>query len=461
MRLKALHLLLIGLGLVAQTGSVPVSGDIGGTKQICHHERETEEVSVKLASPAGGLDGFELSSYDTIVIEHATRIGTSTGVSRIQKAEAEAIHHGDVKTEEVIDETTSAKDQNTGRWGPDAFDKDSGSVVTTINSSEKPVAGDRSPTTSQHHELLLHKRDTLDSGSLSTSTSTVSLPVPTEHHIADGNESHVNELYSRVDVPTSFFYESGLMIVCRSTDAVYHAPKRDVLWAGVNWPDFQNEYQDRRTAKVGIKKRQIGCRELCKCDENGKIVLNPDEVVQREGGTQPRGRGNDHACMKKQTYPDGCALVYGCWCTTQLNKTPGSIPGASVLDYQEALDSLPETVKHDNEGFRFDAGGSTGGMTHWITFSEERRMFSNRPARSGLADIARLAELPQRRPAPIRPPELRRNRPQGAPAELPEADGMFINFFNPGPNRNFGDSDGSSRGYYYGTPPPDYKGPGE
>ncbi|KAF3113435.1 hypothetical protein TWF102_000096 [Orbilia oligospora] len=96
-----------------------------------------------------------------------------------------------------------------------------------------------------------------------------------------------------------------------------------------------------------------------------------------------------------------------------------------------ALDGLPETVKNQNEGFRFNAGARTGGLDAWITFTEDLRMFSNRPIQTNDIDFAPPLDE-------IGPPgHVRTSRIYHDYADLtePEIDEFgFQNWFGPGDN---------------------------
>ncbi|KAF3169027.1 hypothetical protein EYR41_004142 [Orbilia oligospora] len=258
--------------------------------------------------------------------------------------------------------------------------------------------------------------------SLEASVSSTSLPTSDEV-AADEGKGHISNISLRVDVPKSYFIQGRMVIECRSAEATYESSRNtEPRWALLDWPNFQ-EYPSKPHAIGSIKRRIRSCKDL-------------SQGVHR-------GTGVRHACALRRTYPEECALVYGCYCNAQLHNNPDSITGASVADYQRALDGLPETIKNTNEGFRFNAGARAGGLDNWITFSEAARMYpiANRPM-TGLLPLEIITEIPP--PIIQEPPgyglaadpfvyvdaaDLERDDP-----EIDEAG--FQNWFGPG-NNNF------------------------
>ncbi|KAF3225887.1 hypothetical protein TWF106_001760 [Orbilia oligospora] len=276
----------------------------------------------------------------------------------------------------------------------------SGTILTTAPSS-KPVI------------VTVSTSSSVSAPAISTSPTPLSTA---EKIVAEEEEwkSHISKISLRVDVPKSF--------------------------SSRRWPDFQQEYATKGYAIGAINRRRRSCIELCKCDEDGTMVLNPDPVMTIEG-SEKRKSGINHSCSGygNRWFADECALVYGCFCTADLFDNPDLVEGASVADYQAALDGLPETVKNQNEGFRFNAGARAGGLDAWITFTEDARMFSNRPIRTSNIDFAPPLQNvgPPRVPRPLPPGHVRTSRIYHDYTDLtePEIDEFgFQNWFGPGDN---------------------------
>ncbi|KAK6499900.1 hypothetical protein TWF481_010256 [Arthrobotrys musiformis] len=461
MRLRALCLLLIELGLVTQTVSIPVS-----SRGISN-----PPFGFKPNPPNGHLTSsvFEFYFENEILVEEAGRVEVKVSLAR---AVGIRPHH----RETVLDYTPAE------HHAPCIIETPENSCCGAPVLSEeatKPKASEESSTMNPHDQKTLssplHKRDDLDVISTSkpspasssvpnttkvkvsreTSTRSVSTAMLSPATLAspapssDGDKntgedgSHVSNIVSRVDVPASYFMESGSMyIACLSREYVYDtgANRRQatIEWVGFEWPDFEREYSSKMQALVAIKSHQQTCIETCKCDSHGAIVLNPNRVMGDHGGiygNRGGNRGRWHACHYEQKTPDMCVLVWGCYCTADLFFNLEVIPGATVADYQAGLDSLPETVKVENEGFRLNAGGRSGGADHFITFSEARRLYpqANRPP----------------------PPENRVPPQMGGFAEDtwrddPKFDEWgFQNWFNPG-DSYFGDPEDRSRSRRFG-----------
>ncbi|KAF3317627.1 hypothetical protein TWF173_010395 [Orbilia oligospora] len=270
--------------------------------------------------------------------------------------------------------------------------------------------------------FLIHKRDVSDANLTATATAGLTITaVPNPASVLDGTSVSTPSL-----VPTS------LEASVSSTSL----PTSDQVAA-----DEETQNHDERFSTGQIFKK------LCKCDEEGKIVRNFDPVVGLEGSVR-RGSGVRHACAIRRAYPEECALVYGCYCTAQLHDNPDAISGASVADYQQALDNLPETIKNSNEGFRFNAGARVGGLDNWITFTDALRLYpiANRPG--PFSGFEFIAETP--------PPTFQRTRTPGSgrvadpllyvDEDDPEIDEAgFQNWFGPG-NNNFGYPEPKYRG---------------
>ncbi|KAF3175092.1 hypothetical protein TWF788_008564 [Orbilia oligospora] len=283
--------------------------------------------------------------------------------------------------------------------------------------------------------------------SLEASVSSTSLPT-SDQAAANEGKSHISNISLRVDVPPSYFISGRMVIECRSSEATYQSSRNtEPRWALLDWPNFQ-EYASRVKAIGSITRRTTSCKELCKCDEEGKIVQNFDPVVALEGSVR-RGSGVRHACAVRRTYPEECALVYGCYCTAQLHENPDAITGASVADYQQALDNLPETIKNSNEGFRFNAGARAGGLDNWITFTDALRLY---PTANRLAPFSSFEFIMEAPPPTFEDPSSPRipgrvaNPLSYADADDPEIDEAgFQNWFGPG-NNNFGYPEPKYRG---------------
>ncbi|KAF3317628.1 hypothetical protein TWF173_010396 [Orbilia oligospora] len=477
MHLQALRLILVGLGLVAQTSSIP----------LCHmhsYDENTRGISLEaqMKSPGKGYIITKIDSQNQISIgetESKVEIGFSNpqaqdiflsnnkATTARKKTDTKSNLTGEQKSENSdLRLHNSGSDLSTERVSTAHLTPQNGILHAVENRKNKGSENSipREKLRKSRYKREVNEAPTLASSKIlitapsskpvivtvSTSSSvsapaisTSPIPLSTAEKVAAEEEkgkSHISNISLRVDVPKSFFIKE-VNIKCRAAELTYDASKSsDPRWAPLRWPDFQQEYATRGFAIGAINRRRRSCIELCKCDEDGKMVLNPDPVMTREG-SEKRKSGINHSCSGygNRWFADECALVYGCFCTADLFDNPDLVEGASVADYQAALDGLPETVKNQNEGFRFNAGARTGGLDAWITFTEDSRMFSNRPIQTNDIDFAPpVDEVGRRRvQRPLPPGHVRTSRiyhDYTDPTE-PEIDEFgFQNWFGPGDN---------------------------
>ncbi|KAK6356132.1 hypothetical protein TWF718_000505 [Orbilia javanica] len=525
MQLQAVSLLLVGLGLIAKTSSVPLSADIEGV-QVHFLEGKTGNSppgpEVRPPTNHFGVSRFYSHVHDEISIKEAdskVEIKTSHtqnggfyvtyegGAAAMANRVSEGYH---IERQKLTQPTTDSFDLDgiSSATGGSAahvtseclknsnlgvIESPEGSanrepppraVYLTEQGIKRRTSEDRNhPAASAKPELnLISKRDTLDSISASKSisrsntvssrapepissrtyastrtvapdlrstfTSTTPLPNATKTSASDGGKGHISNISLRVDVPQRYFLQNPMKIECRQARHTYNrhlGPPQEDRGPFFQTPDFLT-YPSVRAALQAIRVRVTSCIELCLCSPEGRITINRNPVASLPGSVG-RGRGDTHACNRRPEYPDECAIVYGCFCTAPLVDNPDTVPGATVADYQEALDRLPETVKNDNEGFLFNAGSRVGGPDEWIGFTEARRLFpGGRPVRPpGAPPRASYLDFEI-------PPEAVQ---EGDP--MIDADG-FQNWFNPGNNffnSNLSRDRGKSRGMKH------YKEPGD
>ncbi|KAK6515207.1 hypothetical protein TWF506_007551 [Arthrobotrys conoides] len=440
MHLQVHRILLIGLGLVALTSSIP----------FCHNAEEklknpSFELQVKplAKGPSGAkfywenpnsIEKVEPNLEGKVPHTQVEEIHVHSGGS--STTDTSAAHHGDDLALDTIGNSKDGLDLGRGATKPKSLEGGKNFNVSPQETSEsliykrtisdgvsaraatstlatKPKSFEGSKTlyanpqeTSKSSVYKITISHGISTGTATSTIATAPKPVPLSNriltpapapaptapeisalstslstldkHAAEKGESHISNISLRVDVPMNYFIQGQMFIQCRSPESTFNAPKSlDERWAHLKWPDFQL-YKSKADAIGSISRRARSCEELCTCDEEGRIVKNRAHAVQRVGGVI-RGTGINHSCYRKKNYPEECAIVYGCYCNARLNDNPDAITGASVSDYQAALDRLPETIKNSNEGFRFNAGARAGGLEDWIGFSDEHRLYSGRP----------------------------------------------------------------------------------
>ncbi|KAF3078761.1 hypothetical protein TWF706_004680 [Orbilia oligospora] len=421
MHLQALRLILIRLGIVAQTSSIPLC-------RTHPYDENTRGISLKaqMKSPGKGYTITKIDSQNQFSIG-GTESKIEMGVSNPQ-AQDIFLSNNEATTARKKTDTKSnrTREQKSENFNLRLHDSGSGFSTERVSTAhltpqngilraveKRKSKGSENSIPREKLRKSRYKREVNGASTRPSSTilttapsskpvivtvstsSSVSVPaisasptpLSTAERIAAEEEegkSHVSNISLRVDVPKSFFIKE-VNIKCRAAELTYDASKSsDSLWVPLRWPNFQQEYATRGFAIGAINRRRRSCIELCKCDEDGKMVLNPD----------PKG-----------------------------HRWP--------IDYQAALDGLPETVKNQNEGFRFNAGARTGGLDAWITFTEDLRMFSNRPIQTNDIDFAPPLDE-------IGPPgHVRTSRIYHDYADLtePEIDEFgFQNWFGPGDN---------------------------
>ncbi|EGX53578.1 hypothetical protein AOL_s00006g444 [Orbilia oligospora ATCC 24927] len=466
MQPRALRVLLIGIGLVVQTSSIPLCHKTKSTSNLdiedshtlaevirAPRNRATAPSSKKAASKIDHIEEQQQPRKFTLYLfndpgQRSPTVGIST--PRLSTYPAKLVD------DDKLGAAGNPKDVESLLDCHEALDSEEGS------SKLKDLEGSTNSNTGslEMSGFLIHKRDVSDANSTATATTSltitavpnpasvldgtsVSTPslvptsleasvsstsLPTSDQVdADEGKSHISNISLRVDVPPSYFISGKMVIECRSSEANYQSSRNtEPRWAFLDWPNFQ-EYASRDKAMGSITRRTTS--------------------LGLEGSVR-RGSGVRHACAIRRAYPEECALVYGCYCTAQLHDNPDAITGASVADYQQALDNLPETIKNSNEGFRFNAGARVGGLDNWITFTDALRLYptANRPG--PFSGFEFIAETP--------PPTFQRTKTPGSgrvadpllyvDEDDPEIDEAgFQNWFGPG-NNNFGYPEPKYRG---------------
>ncbi|RVD85612.1 uncharacterized protein DFL_003929 [Arthrobotrys flagrans] len=157
----------------------------------------------------------------------------------------------------------------------------------------------------------------------------------------NGTQHHNGTLTKKIDIPSSFFYsDKGLFIRCNSPRYVYdlvpfESPDFPTLKLK-HWTNWK-ERGDFWSVEEVIKERQWACYS-CTCTPNGGLVKN-----------QKRNCASERTVVR-------CVVLLCCYCTAELLQ-PEPIEGATVADYQNALQRMPATVRGDNKDYRWLFGG--------------------------------------------------------------------------------------------------------
>ncbi|KAK6513378.1 hypothetical protein TWF281_005005 [Arthrobotrys megalospora] len=160
----------------------------------------------------------------------------------------------------------------------------------------------------------------------------------------------------RVDVPHTFFYSGGVVVSCIDSAEIVEGRWKPTLPKGMHpvfltdWASLQGD--DLVLQARTLRAQQSRCVRWCTCDSEGNIIGAPGE-----GANTPGGR---NLCRSdgEGRVPDKC-----CKCTVTLGQPDPNIEGASVADYQRALDRLPVFVQLNNPNYRWDAAPD-GPMTY-------------------------------------------------------------------------------------------------
>ncbi|KAK6515721.1 hypothetical protein TWF281_004312 [Arthrobotrys megalospora] len=144
-------------------------------------------------------------------------------------------------------------------------------------------------------------------------------------------------LVEKVVDPSFFYTVKGLHIRCNSPEFVYELKP----WNSPDFPHVKIEhwtnwkgFENKAFAINRIKSRRAECTK-CKCSENGKII--------------PAFNSGCRAQLKA----DLCSLAIA----KLDDRKPATDPDATVADYQNALNSIPLTVRLRNRDFEWRWGG--------------------------------------------------------------------------------------------------------
>ncbi|KAK6524495.1 hypothetical protein TWF281_011402 [Arthrobotrys megalospora] len=151
----------------------------------------------------------------------------------------------------------------------------------------------------------------------------------------------------RKDIGPSFFYEGGkLKVQCAAPTVAYNLERGEhnfVNFPLEHWPNWKKEFVHKSRALEQIAAYQVSCK-VCGCDEGGAII--------------PRDFDSSRKC--KQWQADRCSVVFACYCMAELIQ-PTAIPGeASLQEYQDALNRIPQTVRNGNPNYFWRMHGLGG-----------------------------------------------------------------------------------------------------
>ncbi|KAK6512197.1 hypothetical protein TWF481_001088 [Arthrobotrys musiformis] len=149
-----------------------------------------------------------------------------------------------------------------------------------------------------------------------------------------------------VEVPSNFFYVTErLQLQCKDFEMFrtgawkmmteYREGTNIKQTEFVNFRDGSLDEAGIQRELDGIRRGQLRCKTYCKCDDDGVIVENTASIR----------RGRPIYCSSEDQIPMRCVALWGCSCTVKLRQPPANIPGASVSDYQRALDAIPQLVQ--------------------------------------------------------------------------------------------------------------------
>ncbi|KAK6356172.1 hypothetical protein TWF718_000544 [Orbilia javanica] len=173
----------------------------------------------------------------------------------------------------------------------------------------------------------------------------------------------------RANIPPHIFYKRGPYVKC---------PPLSHILTNIQ-PEYVQEYNIRPTdfpqnfwrseanipnmpsIRRQIRHRLALCR-TCACTRWGKVIAPP--------GLHTRS-GNRLRSCRNARFAAECVVFYGCMCELELHDDlPGPAPtGATIQDFQTALDSIPNWFKSLNLFYSIDIGTYLGGNSHYITWN--------------------------------------------------------------------------------------------
>ncbi|KAK6338054.1 hypothetical protein TWF696_001525 [Orbilia brochopaga] len=156
-------------------------------------------------------------------------------------------------------------------------------------------------------------------------------------------------------VRPDWFYKSKMLLKCLPYNYVLKIKPYNSLLGIMAWdfPDWK-EYKGLEGAKH-LHIKQDGCKNGCKCDENGRIVKRPNI---------------DKYCAEE--FAARCAVIYACVCHAILGQPTATDAGLTADDYQRAIDGIPGSVQAANRNWRWNMAGLDSEPGKSMTWSNSR-----------------------------------------------------------------------------------------
>ncbi|KAK6507558.1 hypothetical protein TWF481_005988 [Arthrobotrys musiformis] len=192
------------------------------------------------------------------------------------------------------------------------------------------------------------------------------------------NDTEVN-LKRTGKIPASFFYKEGRMRVrCNPPSWVIRIPRRAVPAMRITLDDWEDWSKIAPGAALWYAQRRQEQCYGCQCDENGGLYAI--SLVARKGTRLEKVRG-----CGTQFSADKCSVMLGCFCTADLIHPVPEDKTLPISVFQEALDSIPDTVQGHNPDYRWNYGGGT------LRFTQPRRYLDPNNAAPYNLNIPRVA----------------------------------------------------------------------
>ncbi|EGX44615.1 hypothetical protein AOL_s00188g283 [Orbilia oligospora ATCC 24927] len=166
-------------------------------------------------------------------------------------------------------------------------------------------------------------------------------------------------------ISPSFFYKQGrARVKCASPKVVYNIdPHENVVGFPLDkWPHWRVLFPHPPDGWAEIEHFQLDCSRHCKCNEHGGVELRP-----KLGGCSSKFKA------------DKCAVALGCYCTAVLVQPTANIPGATLADFQDAIDRIPETIRNDNPYYWWEMHGLAVPRRPWDLMGWSREQAPPRP----------------------------------------------------------------------------------
>ncbi|KAK6528408.1 hypothetical protein TWF281_009649 [Arthrobotrys megalospora] len=167
-------------------------------------------------------------------------------------------------------------------------------------------------------------------------------PNPTE-------PTSISNVQSRVDVHPSFFYR-GMHMVCRSVDDFISgrfrplAPQGVPLEPVVDWTSRDPGTLAKQT--MSLRRRQTVCLRYCRCNDDG--VIEDSGILTDFGSSM---------CNVATHIPEKCYDTHGCTCQADMIQPQAGVPGATIYDYQRALNRVPQAIRQAHPNFVWHGAG--------------------------------------------------------------------------------------------------------